>query len=56
VLAEQATPAAEIDPAAIAQSIKDAEEDLADAKNDAARDRARKRVEQLTILKAALAT
>jgi len=56
VLAEQATPAADIDPAAIAQSIKDAEEDVADADNDAARDKARKRLEQLTILKAALAS
>ena len=54
VLAEQATPAAEIDPAAIAQSIKDVEEDLADAKNDAARDKARERLEQLNTLKAAL--
>jgi F-type H+-transporting ATPase subunit epsilon len=54
VLAEQATPAAEIDPAAIAQSIKDAEEDLADADNNAARDKARERLEQLNTLKAAL--
>jgi F-type H+-transporting ATPase subunit epsilon len=54
VLAEQATPAAEIDPASIAQSIKDAEEDLADAETDAARDKARERLEQLNTLKAAL--
>jgi len=54
VLAEQATPAAEIDPAAITQSIKDAEEDLADAKNDVKRDKARERLEQLNTLKAAL--
>jgi F-type H+-transporting ATPase subunit epsilon len=54
VLAEQATLAAEIDPAAIAQSIKDAEEDVADADNDAARDKARERLEQLNTLKAAL--
>jgi F-type H+-transporting ATPase subunit epsilon len=54
VLAEQATPAAEIDPAGIAQSIKDAEEDVADAHNDAARDKARERLEQLNTLKAAL--
>jgi F-type H+-transporting ATPase subunit epsilon len=54
VLAEQATPAAEIDPTAIAQSIKDAEEDLADAENDAKRDKARERLEQLNTLKAAL--
>ena len=54
VLAEQATPAAEIDAMTIAQSIKDAEEDLADAKNDAARDKARERLEQLNTLKGAL--
>ena len=54
VLAEQATLMAEIDPAAIAQSIKDAEEDVADADNDAARDKARERLEQLNTLKAAL--
>jgi len=54
VLAEQATPAVEIDSASIAQSIKDAEEDLADASNDANRDKARERLEQLNTLKAAL--
>jgi F-type H+-transporting ATPase subunit epsilon len=54
VLAEQATPAAEIDPLAVAQAIKDAEEDLADADNDAARDKARERLEQLNTLKTAL--
>jgi F-type H+-transporting ATPase subunit epsilon len=54
VLAEQATPAAEIDPATIAQSIKDAEEDVADADNDAARDKASERLEQLNTLKTAL--
>jgi F-type H+-transporting ATPase subunit epsilon len=54
VLAEQATPAAEIDPTAIAQSIKDAEEDIADAETDAARDKARKRLEQLNMLRSAL--
>ena len=54
VLAEQATPLSEIDAASIAQSIKDAEEDLADADNDAARDKARERLDQLNTLKAAL--
>src|SRR5260370_42277760 len=34
VLAEQAVPVAEIDAGMIAQSIKDTEEDLADADND----------------------
>jgi F-type H+-transporting ATPase subunit epsilon len=54
VLAEQAVPASEIDGASIAQSIKDAEEDLADADNDASRDKARERLEQLNTLKSAL--
>jgi F-type H+-transporting ATPase subunit epsilon len=54
VLAEQAVPVAEIDAAMIAQSIKDTEEDLADADNDVSRDKARTRLEQLNTLKAAL--
>jgi F-type H+-transporting ATPase subunit epsilon len=54
VLAEQAVPVSEIDAATIAQSVKDAEEDIADADNDAARDKARERLEQLNTLKAAL--
>jgi F-type H+-transporting ATPase subunit epsilon len=54
VLAEQATPLAEIDAATTAQSIKDAEEDLADADSDAARDKARERLDQLNTLKSAL--
>ena len=54
VLAEQAIPVAEIDSVMLDQSIKDAEEDLADAQSDAARDKARERLEQLGTLKAAL--
>ncbi len=54
VLAEQATPVSEIDAAAIAQAIKDAEEDVSDAENEAARDKARSRLEQLNTLKVAL--
>jgi F-type H+-transporting ATPase subunit epsilon len=54
VLAEQAVPASEIDAATIAQAIKDAEEDLADADTDVARDKARERLEQLDTLKTAL--
>ena len=54
VLAEQAMPVAEIDVAMIAQAIKDTEEDVADADNDRARDRARARLEQLQTLKSAL--
>jgi F-type H+-transporting ATPase subunit epsilon len=53
-LAEQATPADDIDPFSIVQSIEDAEEDLANADNDAARDKARERLEQLNALKAVL--
>jgi F-type H+-transporting ATPase subunit epsilon len=54
VLAESAIPVEEIDPAMTAQAIKDAEEDLADAKDDKARDRARERLDQLNTLKNAL--
>jgi F-type H+-transporting ATPase subunit epsilon len=54
ILAEQAIPAAEIDGASIAQSIKDAEEDLADATSDAGRDKARERLEQFNTLRIAL--
>jgi F-type H+-transporting ATPase subunit epsilon len=54
VLAEQAVPVAELDPEMIAQSIKDTEEDIADAENDVARDKARERLEQFQTLKAAL--
>jgi len=50
VLAEQATPAEEFDSAMIAEAIKDAEEDIADAKSDVARDKARQRLEQLQTL------
>jgi F-type H+-transporting ATPase subunit epsilon len=55
VLAEQATPAEEFDPAMIAEAIKDAEEDIADAKSDVARDKARQRLEQLQTLGQVLA-
>jgi F-type H+-transporting ATPase subunit epsilon len=54
VLAEQAVPVAELDADMIAQSIRDAEEDLADADNDVNRDKARARLEQLQTLKSAL--
>jgi len=54
VLAEQAVPVAEINAAMIAQAIKDSEEDVADADNDMARDKARARLEQLQTLKSAL--
>jgi F-type H+-transporting ATPase subunit epsilon len=54
VLAEQALPVAELNADVIAQSVKDAEEDIADADNDVVRDKARSRLEQLQTLKAAL--
>jgi F-type H+-transporting ATPase subunit epsilon len=54
VLAEYATPVADLDPAELAQAVKDAEEDLADAETDAARDKARQRLEQLETLRNAL--
>ena len=53
VLAEQAVPVAELNAEAVAQSIKNAEEDLADAESDLARDKARSRLEQLKTLGAA---
>jgi F-type H+-transporting ATPase subunit epsilon len=54
VLAEQATPASEVDAATIDQDIKNAEEDVADAETDTERDKARERLEQLVMLKSAL--
>jgi F-type H+-transporting ATPase subunit epsilon len=54
VLAESATPAEEFDPAMIAEAIKDAEEDISDAKSDAARDKACQRLEQMQTLRLVL--
>jgi F-type H+-transporting ATPase subunit epsilon len=54
VLAEEATPVAEIDVAELEQAIKDTEEDITDAENDAARDKARTRLEHFKVLKSAL--
>lgn len=54
VLAEEAMPLAELD-GTIDQRIKDAEEDVADAKDDATRGRAQEQLERLRELKAALA-
>ena len=55
VLAEIAVPIADFDRAQLTSEIKDTEEDLADAKDDAARDKARQKLEQLRALEAALA-
>jgi F-type H+-transporting ATPase subunit epsilon len=54
VLAETAIDLRELDAAQIAQAVRDAEEDVADAKSDSARDRAQTRLDQLRQLQAAL--
>jgi F0F1-type ATP synthase epsilon subunit len=47
VLAETAIDLVELDRAVLDQAIKDAEEDVADTMEDALRDRAKTRLEQL---------
>jgi F-type H+-transporting ATPase subunit epsilon len=54
VLAELAVPVEEFDRSHLLQEIKDTEEDLADAKDDALRDKLRRRLEQLNRLELAL--
>jgi F-type H+-transporting ATPase subunit epsilon len=54
VLADMAVPVDEFDRASLATQIKDTEEDLADASDDAARDKAREKLDQLKALDAAL--
>ena len=54
VLAETAIPLADLDAAAIASQIKDAEEDVADAKSDGARAKASETLDHLKSLQAAL--
>lgn len=54
VLAEEAMPVADLDPEAVAQSVRNAEEDVNDARSDADRDKARTRLEHLRTLRAAL--
>ena len=54
VLAEEAIPVSELDPAAVAQRIQDAKEDIADAKDDATRLEAETRLARLTELQQAL--
>lgn len=54
ILAEQAIPLAEVDPAMLAQDVKDAEEDVADAKDGATRDAAELRLYQLKEVQTAL--
>ena len=55
VLADRAMPRADFDGATLAAEIKDAEEDVANAADDAERDRLARRLEQLKSLQAALA-
>ena len=54
LLAEVAIPMAELDASALAQQIKDAEEDVADAKDDDTRRRASENLEHLKALNGAL--
>ena len=54
VLAEEAMPLAELD-GTLDQRLKDAEEDVADAKDEVSRRRAQEQLDQLRELKAALA-
>src|SRR5215211_983846 len=56
VLADLATPVDEVDPAVIAGEIKDTEEDLADAKDDARRDKLRTKLAQLQAVQEAVAS
>lgn len=54
ILAEEALPVEDLDGERIAQEIKNAEEDLADAKTDVASRQATEKLDQLKELKAAL--
>jgi F-type H+-transporting ATPase subunit epsilon len=54
VLAETAIPMSDLDSAALAQQIKNAEEDLADAKSDTSRQKAAETLDHLKALQAAL--
>ena len=53
ILADGAVTVEDVDAAAIAAQIKDAEEDVADATDDAARDRLRRKLDQLRTVQAA---
>jgi F-type H+-transporting ATPase subunit epsilon len=55
ILAEQAIPLADVDAAMLAQEVKNAEEDVADAKDGAAKDAAELRLHQLKEVQTALA-
>jgi F-type H+-transporting ATPase subunit epsilon len=55
ILAEQAIPLAEVDPEMLAQDVRDAEEDVADAKDAAVRATAELKLHQLREVQAAIA-
>jgi F-type H+-transporting ATPase subunit epsilon len=54
ILAEQAIPLEEVDAAMLAQAVKNAEEDVADAKDGATKDAAELRLHQLREVQSAL--
>jgi F-type H+-transporting ATPase subunit epsilon len=56
ILADMATPLDEFDRDVLSAQIRDTEEDVADAQDLAQRDRLTRRLDQLTVLQAALAT
>ena len=56
ILADRAVAHADFDMAVLAREIKDAEEDVADSKDDAQRDKLARHLEQLKSLQAALAS
>lgn len=56
VLADKAVACGDFDVAHLADEIKDAEEDVADCKDDAKRDRLARHLDQLKALQAALST
>ena len=56
VLADRAVARADFDMALLASEIKDAEEDVADSKDDAERDRLARHLDQLKQLQAALSS
>jgi F-type H+-transporting ATPase subunit epsilon len=55
ILAEQAIPLAEVDAGWLAREVKNAEEDVADAKDGATKDAAELRLQQLREVQSALA-
>ena len=56
ILAEQAIPLAEVDPAMLAEDVKHAEEDVADAKDPATKAAAELKLHQLREVQTALAS